>query len=64
MRAARVSSVELPERNSAVTEQLATADQELPVIARFEVRRRAYLALDGKVLRQLPAFAADADVLR
>lgn len=46
-----------------MTEQSATADQELPVIARFEVRRRSYLAPDGKVLRQLPAFAADADVL-
>src|SRR6478735_3038252 len=39
------------------------ADEELPVIARFEVRRRSYLAPDGKVLRQLPTFAADADVL-
>jgi pyruvate dehydrogenase E1 component alpha subunit len=47
-----------------VTEQSATADQELPVIARFEVRRRSYLAPDGKALRQLPAFAADANVLR
>src|ERR1700686_4258629 len=64
MCAAPVSSVELSERNSAVTEQSATADQELPVIARFEVRRRSYLAPDGKALRQLPAFAADADVLR
>jgi 2-oxoisovalerate dehydrogenase E1 component alpha subunit len=42
----------------------STADQELPVVARFEVRRRGYLASDGKVLRQLPAFAADANVLR
>ncbi len=25
-------------------------DEELPVIARFEVRRRAYLAADGAVL--------------
>src|ERR1700738_620057 len=64
MCAAPVSSVELSERNSAVTEQSATADQELPVLARFEVRRRSYLAPDGKVLRQLPAFAADANVLR
>src|ERR1700688_6421 len=64
MCAAPVSSVELSERNSAVTEQSATADQELPVIARFEVRRRSYLAPDGKVLRQLPAFAADANVRR
>src|SRR6478736_1712550 len=39
------------------------ADEELPVIARFEVRRRSYLAPDGTVLRPLPSFAADADVL-
>jgi 2-oxoisovalerate dehydrogenase E1 component alpha subunit len=42
----------------------ARADQELPVIARFEVRRRAYLAPDGKVLRPLPTFAGDPNVLR
>jgi 2-oxoisovalerate dehydrogenase E1 component alpha subunit len=35
-------------------------DEELPVIARFEVRRRAYLATDGTVLRSLPQFTADA----
>src|SRR5215211_3816671 len=35
------------------------ADQELPVVARFEVRRRFYLAPDGSVLRPLPSFAAD-----
>ena len=39
------------------------ADEELPVIARFEVRRRSYLALDGTVLRPLPGFASDTDVL-
>ena len=38
------------------------ADEELPIIARFEVRRRSYLAPDGTVLRPLP-FAADSDVL-
>jgi hypothetical protein len=32
-------------------------DERLPVIARFEVRRRAYLAPDGSINRQLPAFA-------
>ena len=31
-------------------------DENLPVIARFEVRRRAYLAPDGSINRQLPAF--------
>jgi pyruvate dehydrogenase E1 component alpha subunit len=39
------------------------ADEELPVIARFEVRRRNYLAPDGTVLRPLPSFASDTDIL-
>jgi len=39
------------------------ADQELPVIARFEVRRRNYLAPDGSIDRPLPAFATDAKLL-
>jgi 2-oxoisovalerate dehydrogenase E1 component alpha subunit len=39
------------------------ADEGLPVIARFEVRRRSYLAPDGSVLRPLPSFASDIDVL-
>ena len=39
------------------------ADEALPVIARFEVRRRSYLAPDGRVLRPLPAFAADISTL-
>jgi pyruvate dehydrogenase E1 component alpha subunit len=39
------------------------ADEELPVIARFEVRRRSYLAPDGTVLRPLPSFASDSDIL-
>ena len=39
------------------------ADEALPVIARFEVRRRSYLAPDGSVLRPLPAFAADISTL-
>ena len=39
------------------------ADEALPVIARFEVRRRSYLAPDGSVLRPLPAFAADMPTL-
>src|SRR3989454_10807964 len=39
------------------------ADEEFPVIARFEVRRRSYLAPDGTVLRPLPSFASDTGVL-
>src|SRR6266540_2344271 len=39
------------------------ADEGLPVIARFEVRRRSYLAPDGSVLRPLPAFASDTAML-
>lgn len=35
------------------------ADQGLPVVAHFEVRRRGYLAPDGTVLGKLPDFAAD-----
>ena len=38
-------------------------DETLPVIARFEVRRRAYLAPDGSINRQLPAFASDTRLL-
>ena len=39
------------------------ADEELPVIARFEVRRRSYLAPDGTVRSALPAFAAEISTL-
>ena len=39
------------------------ADEELPVIAKFEVRRRAYLAPDGAVLRDLPNFTADQNLI-
>ena len=39
------------------------ADEGLPVIARFEVRRRSYLAPDGTVLRPLPRFASGTGVL-
>src|SRR5262244_449419 len=39
------------------------ADEGLPVIARFEVRRRSYLAPDGTTLRPLPSFASDTGVL-
>src|SRR3989442_6970181 len=39
------------------------ADEELPVIARFEVRRRSYLAPDGTVQRRLPSFGSDTKLL-
>jgi 2-oxoisovalerate dehydrogenase E1 component subunit alpha len=38
-------------------------NEDLPVIARFEVRRRAYLAPDGTAVRPLPEFAADRALL-
>src|SRR6266705_56549 len=34
-------------------------DEELPVIARFDVCRRSYLATDGTMLRKPPDFVAD-----
>ncbi|MGK9167694.1 pyruvate dehydrogenase (acetyl-transferring) E1 component subunit alpha [Inquilinus limosus] len=40
-----------------------TADPELPVIARFEVRRRSYLAPDGSVRKSLPSFASETGLL-
>jgi 2-oxoisovalerate dehydrogenase E1 component alpha subunit len=41
----------------------AMADEQLPVIARFEVRRRSYLAPDGTVQRRLPSFVSDTNLL-
>jgi 2-oxoisovalerate dehydrogenase E1 component alpha subunit len=41
----------------------ATTDETLPVIARFEVHRRAYLAADGTLSRSLPQFGSDIDLL-
>jgi 2-oxoisovalerate dehydrogenase E1 component subunit alpha len=38
-------------------------NQDLPVIARFEVRHRNYLAPDGSITRPLPAFASDPNLL-
>jgi pyruvate dehydrogenase E1 component alpha subunit len=39
-------------------------NEDLPVIARFEVRHRNYLAPDGSIARPLPpAFASDANLL-
>ena len=42
---------------------MADNPDELPVVARFEVHRRAYLAPDGTVLRPLPSFASDPALL-
>ncbi len=39
------------------------ADEDLPVIARFEVRRRSYLAPDGAVRGRLPGFAGDTSLI-
>ena len=41
----------------------AITNEELPVIARFEVRRRSYLAPEGTVQRRLPHFASDTKAL-
>jgi pyruvate dehydrogenase E1 component alpha subunit len=40
-----------------------SGDEQFPVIARFEIRRRAYLAPDGAGLRRLPSFATDTALL-
>jgi 2-oxoisovalerate dehydrogenase E1 component alpha subunit len=53
-------------QNRSGSEDVASkkmADGGLPVIARFEVRHRNYLAPDGSINRPLPAFASDADLL-
>jgi 2-oxoisovalerate dehydrogenase E1 component alpha subunit len=39
------------------------AEEDFPVIAHFDVRRRSYLAPDGTVLRKLPDFASDLSAL-
>jgi 2-oxoisovalerate dehydrogenase E1 component alpha subunit len=38
-------------------------EKELPVVARFEIRRRSYLAPDGRPLGALPGFASDTELL-
>src|SRR5438034_2207325 len=53
-------------QNRSGSEDVASkkmADGGLPVIARFEVRHRNYLAPDGSINRPLPAFASDASLL-
>ena len=39
------------------------ANKDFPVIARFDVRRRNYLAPDGSLLRKPPGFVADVGSL-
>ncbi len=40
-----------------------TTEEDFPVVARFQVRRRAYLAPDGKLLGPPPHFASDPALL-
>jgi 2-oxoisovalerate dehydrogenase E1 component alpha subunit len=39
------------------------ADEALPIIAQFEIRRRAHIAPDGTVVNALPPFASDRELL-
>jgi pyruvate dehydrogenase E1 component alpha subunit len=50
-------------RQEATMAETLSGDEQFPVIARFEIRRRAYLAPDGAGLRQLPSFALDTALL-
>jgi 2-oxoisovalerate dehydrogenase E1 component alpha subunit len=43
--------------------RVAMADEDLPIVAKFEVRRRSYVAPDGKIVNQLPGFAFDRALL-
>jgi 2-oxoisovalerate dehydrogenase E1 component alpha subunit len=47
----------------AVSGEDTMADEDLPVIATFSVRRRAYLAPDGTALCELPEFAGDRELI-
>jgi 2-oxoisovalerate dehydrogenase E1 component alpha subunit len=50
-------------QSAEIESKSAMTDEQLPVIARFEVRRRSYLAPDGTVQRPLPELAADTSLL-
>jgi len=39
------------------------ANEALPIIAQFEVRRRACIAPDGTILNELPGFASDRELI-
>jgi 2-oxoisovalerate dehydrogenase E1 component alpha subunit len=47
----------------ATMAETLSGDEQFPIIARFEIRRRAYLAPDGASLRRLPSFASDTALL-
>jgi 2-oxoisovalerate dehydrogenase E1 component alpha subunit len=55
----------IPQGSSSRCERVETGmtDEELPVVAHFDVRRRSYLAPDGTVLRKPPEFLQDAAAL-
>jgi 2-oxoisovalerate dehydrogenase E1 component alpha subunit len=44
-------------------EEAAMSDENLPIVAKFEVLRRAYLRPDGSALAPLPDFASDKELL-
>jgi 2-oxoisovalerate dehydrogenase E1 component alpha subunit len=50
-------------RPAGAAQQDPPQQEELPVVARFEIRRRSYLAPDGSPLRPLPAFASDTKLV-
>jgi 2-oxoisovalerate dehydrogenase E1 component alpha subunit len=39
------------------------SDEAFPVIAQFDVRRRAYVAPDGSILHELPGFASERELV-
>jgi 2-oxoisovalerate dehydrogenase E1 component alpha subunit len=43
--------------------ETAMSDEAFPVIAQFDVRRRAYVAPDGSILHELPGFASDRELV-
>ncbi|HEY7297581.1 MAG TPA: pyruvate dehydrogenase (acetyl-transferring) E1 component subunit alpha [Xanthobacteraceae bacterium] len=52
-----------PVAAETVPAEASISHEELPIIAAFAVRRRAYLAADGTMLRELPRFAHDTALL-
>jgi 2-oxoisovalerate dehydrogenase E1 component alpha subunit len=48
---------------SSFLAQNTMPDEDFPIVASFEVRRRAYIGLDGAVLTDPPDFASDRDLL-
>src|SRR4029078_4347518 len=61
-----ISCLQRPSRARPIMQDRTTkeeAGEELPVVARFVVRRRAYLSPTGLPLRKLPAFASESSLL-